>query len=110
MPKSALMSVSIITFRYEALLEYEELTAGFFMAYFLYGRIKYGTYGYSKERLGNMAAHKSVMQLYLPFLLPKERVRSDIVVQRFEYLKARVEALVRRGVKISRYIQLNCLF
>ena len=74
-------------------IEFEELVAGYFMAYFLYGKIKYGTQGQSDERLGSMTAYKSVMQLYRPFLLEKERVLSDLVIERFDYLKAQAEAL-----------------
>ena len=74
-------------------IEYEELLAAFFMAYFLYGKIKYGTKGYSEERLGSMTAYKSVMQLYRPFLLHKERVLSDLLMQHFDYLLAQAEAL-----------------
>jgi len=36
-------------------MEYEELVAAFFMAYFYYGKIKYGTKGHSEERLGSIA-------------------------------------------------------
>ncbi len=74
-------------------IEYEELLSAFFMAYFLYGKIKYGTKGYSEERLGSMTAYKSVMQLYRPFLLQKERVLSDLVMQHFDHLQDQAEAL-----------------
>jgi len=74
-------------------MEYEELAAAFFMAYFYYGKIKYGTKGHSEERLGSMTAYKSIMQLYRPFLLQKERVRCDLIAQRFDYLRSQAESL-----------------
>lgn len=74
-------------------MEHEESMAAFFLAYFLYGKIKYGTKGYSDGRLGSMSAYKSVMQVYRPYLLQKERVRSDSIIQRFEHLEKRARAL-----------------
>lgn len=74
-------------------MEFEELLAAFFMAYFYYGKIKYGSREYSEARLGSMTAYKSVMQLYKPFLLKRERVLRDQIVQRFIYLQEKAEAL-----------------
>ncbi len=67
--------------------------ANFFNAYFMYGKVKYGSSGYSDERLGTMTAYKSIMQLYRPFLLQRERILSDLVTQCFNYLEAQAEVL-----------------
>lgn len=74
-------------------IEFEELMASYFVAYFLYGKVKYGSKGYSEERLGRMSAYKSVMQVYQPYLWQKERVKSDVIMERFDYLEQKAKAL-----------------
>lgn len=67
--------------------------AGYFMAYFLYGKVKYGSSDYSEERLGKMSAYKGVMQIYSPYLWQKERIRSEAITERFTYLEQKGKAL-----------------
>ena len=80
-------------------LEHHELQALFFRAYFLYGKVKYGSSGYSDKRLGAMTAYKSIMQLYRPFVVLEHRVRTDAVMERFDYLESKAKALRDDGFK-----------
>ncbi|WP_345974528.1 hypothetical protein [Sulfurimonas sp. HSL3-7] len=74
-------------------IEFEALMASYFVAYFLYGKVKYGSKGYSEERLGRMSAYKSLMQVYQPYLWQKERIKSEVILERFRYLEQKAEAL-----------------
>ena len=80
-------------------LEHHEIRALFFRAYFMYGKVKYGSSGHSDKRLGSMTAYKSIMQLYRPFVLLEQRVKTDVIIERFEYLENKAEALTDDGFK-----------
>lgn len=74
-------------------VEQSELMAGFFKAYFLYGKMTYGNKDHDEVRLARASAYKRVMGLYQPFLLDKQRVSSDVLMQRFADLKVKAESL-----------------
>ena len=59
-------------------LEVQEIQAHFFICYFLYGKVKYGSNGYSEKRLSEMTAYKSVMGLYGRYIRVGQRVQSDL--------------------------------
>jgi hypothetical protein len=74
-------------------IEEREIQARFLLAYFFYGRVKYGSSGYSEERLARLSAYKSVMNLYRPLAREHARVRSEAVLRRFDLLHERAKAL-----------------
>jgi hypothetical protein len=80
-------------------IEPREIQARFLLAYFLYGRIKYGSTGYSEERLARLSAYKSVMNLYRPFARENRRVRSEAVSRRFDLLHEQAAALEEGAFK-----------
>lgn len=74
-------------------MEAKEIQAQFILCYFMYGKLKYGSKGYSKERLAGMSVYKSVMNLYRPFVYKRERIRSDVILRRFELLRQQAAVL-----------------
>ncbi len=55
-------------------LEPSQIKSRFFLLYFLYGKVKYGSKGSDAERLGRMSAYKAMMHLYRPMVLINKRV------------------------------------
>jgi len=80
-------------------LEVQEIQAHFFICYFLYGKVKYGSKGYSEKRLGKMSAYKSVMGLYGRYIRVGQRIQSDLVLKDFDYLRNQALALPDDGFK-----------
>jgi hypothetical protein len=80
-------------------IEEREIQARFLLAYFLYGRVKYGSSGYSEERLARLSAYKSVMNLYRPLAKEERRVKSERLLYRFDLLHAEAEALEEGAFK-----------
>ena len=67
-------------------LEVKEIQAHFFITYFLYGKIKYGSRGYSEKRLGEMSAYKSVMSLYGRYIRVGQRIPIELLLKDFNHL------------------------
>ena len=80
-------------------LEVQEIQAHFFICYFLYGKVKFGSKGYSEKRLGEMTAYKSVMGMYGRYIRVGQRVKSDLVLKDFEYLRYKAIELPDDGFK-----------
>lgn len=76
-------------------IEIDELQARAMLAYFLYGRLKYGMRGYSEARLAGMSGYKSAMLLYLSCAQQHRRMRQEEVAERFEQLRESVRRLPR---------------
>jgi len=55
-------------------LEPDQIKGRFFLLYFLYGKVKYGTRGSDMERLGRMSAYKAMMNLYRTLAIGEGRV------------------------------------
>jgi hypothetical protein len=80
-------------------MEIQEIRGRMMLAYFLYGQVKYGSKGYSEERLGRLSAYKSVMNLYRPLANANRRVKREEVLRRFDLLRKKAEALGEGGFR-----------
>jgi hypothetical protein len=80
-------------------MEIQEIRGRMMLAYFLYGQVKYGSKGYSEERLGRLSAYKSVMNLYRPLAYANRRIKSGEVLRRFDLLRQKAEALGEGGFR-----------
>ena len=74
-------------------LEVKEIQAHFFLCYFLYSRIKYGSKGYNEERHGKLSAYKSVMSLYGRYIRVGQRIKYELLFKDFEHLRAEADKL-----------------
>ena len=68
-------------------IEIKEIQANFFVCYFLYSKVKYGSKGYSDQRVGRMTAYKSIMKIYGKYAVTDQRILSEWVLQDFTYLR-----------------------
>lgn len=75
-------------------LEVKEIQAHFFLCYFLYSRVKYGSKGYTEERHGRLSAYKSVMGLYGRYIRVGQRIKYESLFKDFEHLQTEAEKLI----------------
>ncbi len=80
-------------------LEIKELHAHYFICYFSYSKVKYGSREHSPERLGRVSAYKSIMNLYGRYIRVGQRIKRELLLKDFDYLHKQILALPDDGFR-----------
>ncbi|MEA1920507.1 MAG: hypothetical protein U9N52_11750 [Campylobacterota bacterium] len=86
-------------------IERDQIKARFFLMYFLYSRVKYGTKGSDMHRLGKMSAYKAMMLIYKDYTLSGERILSVHVEYTLQALCKKAQRMVPKGEFQEMFIQ-----